>query len=251
MDYRFSAESVVTRVDYGIDAPEAVRNLALGGIVVIAVGVVLWLLLGWIILLIAASGTGGFLLILAVLLVSSSKVSKLRECERLLDSLELRGDERVLDAGCGRGVLLVGAARRLTSGHAVGVDLWTKDQSGNRPDAALANARAEGVIDRVTVTSGDVRQLPFEDAAFDVVVSNLVLDNLKSKEGWAQAMREMARVLKPGGRVLVSDLAHTDQYAATLHDEGWSEVQRSSPHFFIFPPVRIVTGTKPTQPETR
>ena len=246
-----SAESVVTRADYGIDAPEAVRNLALGGLVVIAVGVVLWLLLGWTIALIAASATGGFLLILAALLVSSSKVSKLRECERLLDSLKLRGDERVLDAGCGRGVLLVGAARRLTSGQAVGVDLWTKDQSGNGPDAALDNARVEGVIDRVTVTSGDVRQLPFEDAAFDVVVSNLVLDNLKSREGWAQAVREMARVLKPGGHVLVSDLAHTDQYAATLHDEGWSEVERSSRHFLIFPPVRIVTGTKPTQPETR
>lgn len=228
------AESVVTRADYGIDAPEAVRNFAIGGLVVIVVGVVLWLLLGWTIALIAASAIGGFLLIFAALLVWGSKVSKLRYCERLLDSLELRGDERVLDAGCGRGV-----------------DLWTKDQSGNRPDAALANARAEGVIDRVTVTSGDVRQLPFEEAAFDVVVSNLVLDNLKSQEGWARAMREMARVLKPGGRVLVSDLAHTDQYAATLHDEGWSEVQRSSPHFLIFPPVRIVTGTKPTQPGTR
>lgn len=91
MDYRFSAESVVTRADYGIDAPEAVRNLAVGGLVVIAVGVVLWLLLGWTIALIAATATGGFSLIIAALLVSSSKVSKLRECERLLDSLELRG----------------------------------------------------------------------------------------------------------------------------------------------------------------
>lgn len=233
--------------DYGIDAPEAVRNFALGGLLAVAVGVILRVQLGWIKASIAVSCIGGCLLIMAGLLVSSSKVWKRRECDRLLDSLGLRGDERVLDAGCGRGLLLIGAAKRLTSGHAAGVDLWTKDQSGNSPDAAVANARAEGVSDRVTVTSGDVQQLPFNDATFDVVVSNLVLDNIHSEEGWTRAVREIARVLKPGGRVLIADLAHTEQYEATLREEGWSEVERSGLHFRIFPPVRVVAGSKPTR----
>ena len=179
--------------------------------------------------------------------VGLEQSGKLRLRDRLLDSLGLRGDERVLDAGCGRGLLLVGAARRLTSGHAVGLDLWTKDQSGNSPDAALANARAEGVGGRVTVTSGDVQRLPFRDATFDVVVSNLVLDNIHSEEGWTRAVREIARVLKPGGRVLIADLAHTEQYEAMLREEGWSEVERSGLHFRIFPPVRVVAGSKPTR----
>src|SRR2546423_3467832 len=69
---------------------------------------------------------------------------------RLLDGLELRGDERVLDLGCGRGAVLLMAAQRLTSGRAVGVDVWRRaDQSGNSADATRANAAAEGVADRV------------------------------------------------------------------------------------------------------
>ena len=239
-----STQSGIARADYGIDAPEALRNFALGGVVAVAVG----LLLGrrgrsWASIL--ASGVGGLMITLVMLMVASSKFGKLRLRDRLLDSLGLRGDERVLDAGCGRGLLLVGAARRLTSGDAVGVDLWTKDQSGNSPDAALANARAEGVDDRVTVTSGDVQRLPFRDATFDVVVSNLVLDNLHDEQGWTEAVRDLARVVKPGGRLLISDLAHTEQYEATLRDEGWSEVERSGPRFLIFPPVRVVVGSKP------
>jgi cyclopropane fatty-acyl-phospholipid synthase-like methyltransferase len=68
----------------------------------------------------------------------------------LLDSLDLRGDEHVLDLGCGRGAVLLMAAQRLTIGRAVGVDLWkTSDQSGNAEAATRRNADAEGVADRV------------------------------------------------------------------------------------------------------
>jgi hypothetical protein len=54
----------------------------------------------------------------------------------LLDQLQLRGDERVLDLGCGRGAVLLLAAQRLTTGRAVGVDIWRRgDQSGNSAEA--------------------------------------------------------------------------------------------------------------------
>ena len=238
------AQSGVTRADYGIDAPEALRNFTLGGLVVTAIGLLLWRRgRSWVGIL--ASCGGGCMLALTVLMIASSKVGKLRERDRLLDSLGLRGDERVLDAGCGRGLLLIGAATRLSNGHAVGIDLWTKDQSGNSPEATLANAEAERVSDRVTVTSGDLRWLPFRVATFDVVVSNLVLDNIHDEQGWAQAVRDLARVVKPGGRLLIADLAHTDQYEATLRGEGWRQVERSGRHLLIFPPVRVVLGRKP------
>lgn len=66
-----------------------------------------------------------------------------------------------MDVGCGRGLLLNAAARRLTPGKAIGIDLWQSvDQSGNRPEATLANARLEGVAGLVEVKTGDMRELP-------------------------------------------------------------------------------------------
>jgi ubiquinone/menaquinone biosynthesis C-methylase UbiE len=78
-----------------------------------------------------------------------------------------------------------------------------------------------------------------------MVISNLALHNIGDLAGRAQAVLEIARVLKANGRVAIADLAHTHHYAATLREAGWKNVHQSSPHFFIFPPVRVVTGTKP------
>jgi cyclopropane fatty-acyl-phospholipid synthase-like methyltransferase len=75
-----------------------------------------------------------------------SKVGKLALRERLLDKISWRGDEKVLDVGCGRGLLTVAAASRLSTGSVVGVDVWHRGAiSGNRADSVLENARIEGV----------------------------------------------------------------------------------------------------------
>src|SRR5437867_12591498 len=75
---------------------------------------------------------------------------------KLLNQLHLRGDERILDVGCGRGAVLLMAAQHLTTGRAVGIDLWNRgDQSGNSSKATLRNAVAEGVADRVEVQTAD------------------------------------------------------------------------------------------------
>jgi hypothetical protein len=96
----------------------------------------------------------------AGLMVRSSRSGKLRERDRLLDDLPWRGDEWVLDVGCGRrGLLLIGAARRLTTGRAVGLDLWRRqDQAGNDPASTMANAEVEGVAERVELRDGDARR---------------------------------------------------------------------------------------------
>ena len=82
-------------------------------------------------------------------MVWSSRVAKLRLRDQLLDSLALRGDERVLDVGCGRGLLAIGAAKRLKNGKVIGIDVFNPfDLSGNSPEAAKANAKIEGVADK-------------------------------------------------------------------------------------------------------
>jgi|SRR5208283_5070571 len=173
-------------------------------------------------------------------MVWSSKVGKIKFREELIDSLELLGTETVLDVGCGRGLLLTAAARRLTTGRAIGIDLWQSvDQSGNHPETTLVNAQAEGVADRIEVRTGDMRKLPFEDQTIDVVVSSLAIHNVPGKEGRSQAVREIACVLKPNGQVALLDFQCTDEYIQTFRELGWHGAKLSGLFFQIFLPVRV------------
>ena len=224
------------RADYGLDAPDVVRNLALvtlaGALVFASAGAHLW------------SGTlrlGGHVAIelrwtalytaiacglMALWMVWSSKVGKLGDRDRLLDRHTWTGSERVLDVGCGRGLLLIGAAKRLTAGRAVGIDLWqAEDLSDNRAEATLENARREGVSERVRVETADMRGLPFADGAFDVIVSRAAIHNLYARGDRARALGEIARVLAPGGQVLIDDIRHLGEYEAELASRGL-EVRR-------------------------
>ena len=242
----------LTRADYGIDAPSAVRNLGLMGIACMAGGLSAGLLLVTTqtkistIMLICGLAAGCCFLSTAGLMVWSSKVGKLLFREELIDSLALHGDETILDIGCGRGLLLNAAARRLTTGKAIGVDLWqSQDQSGNCPEVALANARAEGVATRVEIRTADMRKLPLPDETVDVAISNIAIHNIPDGQGRDEAISEIARVLKTGGRVALVDLRAVDQYAQVLTGLGWQDVSVSGLRFKIFPPVRTVRGRKP------
>lgn len=241
-----------TNADYGLDAPAVVVGNAVGGAAALAGAGIGWTALrrrhpvpaavlgGWLALwgMVAVAQAG--------LMVRSSRAGKLTERDRLLDALPWRGDERVLDVGCGRGLLLIGAARRLETGRAVGLDLWrSQDQAGNDPAATMANAIVEGVATRVELCDGDARRLPFADQSFDVVVSGLALHNIPGAPGRAAAIGEIARVLKPGGRVAILDYRGTGQYAAALAAAGLEDVHRSERRLAMYPPVRVVTATKP------
>lgn len=102
--------------DYGIDAPPVVRNLMLGAMASLVAGIVLYVALASVQpvtavrLLIGGLSAGAALSVTVLLLVWSSKVGKLRLREKLIDALALRGTETVVDVGCGRGLLLNGAA---------------------------------------------------------------------------------------------------------------------------------------------
>ena len=232
------------RADYGLDAPGVVRNL----FCVAGAGLVLAILraagvwsgrvtvgpIGGVTLAFPLATMGAWAGVscaaMGIWMIWSSRVGKVRERERLLDTIPWTGGERVLDVGCGRGLMMIGVARRLTpagGGRAVGVDIWqAEDLSGNRPEATLENARLEGVLDRVEVKTADMRKLPFEDASFDAVVSSKAIHNVYSKDGRAEAIREIARVLKPGGRALIDDIRHGSEYAATFVSAGCRDVRR-------------------------
>lgn len=158
-------------------------------------------------------------------MIYSSRVGKVAQRERLLNRISWTGTETVLDAGCGRGLMLVAAARRLTTGKAIGVDIWqAEDQSANTPQGALQNAALEGVADRVSVETADIRALPYADGSFDVVLSHWVVHNIPEKEGREQALSELTRVLSAGGTLILADIQYRDEYRAFLKKSGFAEV---------------------------
>jgi arsenite methyltransferase len=216
----------VGRGEYGVDGPGVVAAYGATALALLAAAALLaaWgqpglalaaLLLG----LAGAAATISFLW--------TTRRGKFAVWESLLDALRLDGGETLLDVGCGRGAVLVAAARRLPRGRAVGVDIWSKaDQSGNGEAAVRANAEAEGVGDRVETRTCDMRALPFADGGFDLVVSSLAIHNVPEAEGRAQALAEILRVLKPGGKALIADVFYARDYARWFAARPGVEVER-------------------------
>ena len=179
-----------------------------------------------------------------------SRRGKFEVWARLLTRMGLRGDERVLDLGCGRGAVLLTAAKLVPQGSAVGVDIWRADQTGNSMQATLVNADAEGVADRIELHTQDMTGLKFRAASFDLVVSSLAIHNLPGNEARRSAIDEAVRVLRPGGRVAIADLGFTRLYASRLRQCGMVNVKRQDLGWrawwgLPFFRMHAVTATKP------
>jgi arsenite methyltransferase len=235
------------KADYGVDAPGVIRNLFLAGVAALAFYRFLpSVTIGGVTLLLSPMFRNTAIGCIAggVLMLVYSKFMKFRHRDKMLEMVNWRGDERVLDVGTGAGLLLIGAAKRLTAGKATGVDLWSvKDLSGNARERTLRNAEIEGVKEKVEVLDGDATAMKFADGAFDVVVSNLVIHNIPSREGRDKACREIARVLKPGGVAVISDFVHTREYQAEFVKAGLT-VDGSRWSWGTFPPLRVIVARK-------
>ncbi|BBY07144.1 class I SAM-dependent methyltransferase [Mycobacterium noviomagense] len=251
-----SSAAAARKGEYGIDGAFHTLSAPVQGvgIAVESAGLLLWagvsLARGRRAVAALAGASGVTMIANTALYLHATRVGKFAVWDEILDQLRLRGDETLLDLGCGRGAVLLAAAKRLPCGHAIGIDLWRADQTDNSPTATMINAELENVADRVEVRTADMTALPFADESFDVVVSSLAIHNISSRDGRRLALMEAVRVLRPGGRLAIADLWETRQHARQLRELGWGDVQRRNLGWRMWyggpwAATRLVTATKP------
>ena len=233
--------SVRKNPQYGIDAPLIILLFILGGIALICVATMMIslskLLAGWIFL------TGLVFFVEGLWMLFSSIKGKSCVADRAIRHLVKKGDERILDIGCGSGQLLVNIARRLDTGSAIGIDIWSsKDQSNNKIDKTRQNIFCERLELKAEVLSADMRELPFESSYFDGVLASLSIHNLSNSIDRIKALREIDRVLKPRGYAVFIDFQYINEYANFFKEHY--QVTISSKQWLMFPPTRILVAIK-------
>ena len=113
-------------------------------------------------------------------------------------------------------------------------------------EKTLINVELEGVSSRVEIRSEDATAMQFPDRTFDEVLSNLYIHNIPSRQGRDQACREIARVLKPSGRAIISDsdFKNTADYVKAYPSAQASASRGSLDFLHTFPPLRSSEVTK-------
>lgn len=238
----------MNKVNYGIDAPGIMRNMIVFGGLIIAAGFVMPLIseipilkfIGYFIILV-----GCVFFVLGWAMLAYGLKGKYRTRDLMLSKINWTGGEKVLDIGTGQGLLMNGAAKHLTMGKSIGIDIWSsKDLSDNSIAKTLKNAALEGVSDKIEVINENAVSLSFPDNSFDIVLSLLCIHNIEPEADQEKACFEIARVLKPNGTALIGDYIPTTAYAKAFAKAGL-KVKSSKPYFSTaYALMWIVEATK-------
>ncbi|CAF1238141.1 unnamed protein product [Adineta steineri] len=168
--------------------------------------------------------------------------------------------EPCLDCGCGRGMVLLMLARlkkelvlngvRTSTLPVYGIDIFNSfDQTSNSSLSTCQNAASAELLEYIILHTGTFLDLPFADDSFCLVTSSLAIHNVSNKEEKQRAIRECARVTKPGGWLLIVDLkGSVALYENTLRELGWHSIERKwagMKMMYGMWPCEILKGTKP------
>ena len=133
---------------------------------------------------------------------------------------------RVLDVGCGRGMVLITALTAYQHAEGVGLDLWrSRDQTGNDPLTTMENAQLNHVEKRVQLVTESMADMSLPSDSFDAVLANVAIQNIKSRDGRRDAIANIYRVTKPGGQIRIVDIQFIKEYRDDLVALGAIDVK--------------------------
>lgn len=221
----------MNRVKQGIDAPLVPTLYILGGIAILLgelfvhqklIGDYISILVG--IILVA----GG------LIFFHTSLQGKINIWDKVLPQLDIKKDSKVIDLGCGHGIVLIKIAKKLSKeGLVVGVDLWrSRDQSANSETITARNLEMLKLTDRTELVTADMAKLPMDDNSFDVVVSSFAFHNIKPKSRRLKALQEASRILKSNGQIAIVDTGHKSRECVDFFKQnGFSQVESTNAGF--------------------
>jgi len=247
-----SAAASGTVANYGLDSPGEIKSMYSRGAWTFAFGFALWFMNRTeypgpgLAMFGALALVAGVFVWAGWFMTWSSRTGKLKLRDQLVSMLALSGDEKVLDAGCGLGLMSIGIAKRLDKmGRVTAIDVWDPQIiSGSSSDSARRNAKSENVAERILFETCPVHNLHFRDGMFDVVFSFAGIHRFEEETERDATVRELYRVVKPGGKLLIFDTSFVSRYAEVLREAGALEVNVTSTGFLWCRYTKAVTARK-------
>ncbi len=179
----------------------------------------------------------------------------------IIQNLGVKGNRKILDIGCGNGVLAVKAAQQNGEAEVTGVDYWGSDWEYSK-GVCEQNARIAEVSNRVHFQKGDAAALDLASGTFDGAISNLTFHEVRSVANKRDVLQEALRVVKPGGTFAFIDYfdeakyyGESPEFEAYLRNLQLSHIEYKPLHAIIPVPiplrhpkilgkVRIISGRK-------
>jgi len=143
--------------------------------------------------------------------------------DEMINAIPWQGNEKILDVGCGTGLVLNKAAQKLTTGTALGIDIWKEHGGGGTFNLLIENARLEGVADKIEVKEINAMNMPFKDGFFDAIFSSGAIHHIiHGPEEFEILSYQLQRITKPGGYLIISDITHMiEALALRMEQADW------------------------------